>query len=225
MCGATWSHRLDLTTCNRSVHLRAARQRWDLNKAQRFAHSTHSRSRFSACSVTSPSVDIALPLGQHKSHQPVLLVEEALAQKKENILDKTTKLQQHFLPRLQSCTLNTNAVKTQLGTETDRVRDQIETARQQAIDTIEAYAAQLLQNVDDIEMQRTKLLDSQLSELESLTEGMATAVRFSKELGSSSTSPEEMIALLTALDSRVSAFARSEQKLQRPACHASSCGF
>ena len=159
-------------------------------------------------------------IGQHKSHQPVLLVEEALAQKKENILDKTTKLQQHFLPRLQSCTLNTNAVKTQLGTETDRVRDQIETARQQAVDTIEAYAAQLLQNVDDIEMQRTKLLDSQLSELESLTEGVATAVRFSKELGSSSTSPEEMVALLTALDSRVSAFARSEQNFKgQPATH------
>ena len=159
-------------------------------------------------------------IGHHKLHQPVLLVEEALAQKKEAILDKATKLQQHFLPRLQRCTLNTNAVKTQLGTETDRVRDQIETARQQAVDTIEAYAAQLLQNVDDIEMQRTKLLDSQLSELKSLTEGVATAVRFSKELGKSSSSPEEMVALLAALDSRVSAFTRSEQNFKdQPATH------
>ena len=160
-------------------------------------------------------------IGKHKTHQPsFLLVEEAIARKKEAVTSKACKLQRDFLPRLQNSTKVVNTVKAQLGSQTDRVRDQIETARRQAVDTIEAYAKQLLQDVDDIEMQRTKLLDSQLSGLKRLTGGVTTAVRFSQEIEKSDTTFEETAALLAALDSRLSALVSSEQSFSgKPSAH------
>ena len=159
-------------------------------------------------------------VGRHKTHQPVLLVEEVIAQKKEAITSKARKLQRDFLPPLQTSAQDINTVKTQLGNQADKVRDQIETARQQAVDSIEAYAKQLLQDVDDIEMQRTKLLESQLCELKRLTEGVTTAVRFSQELEKSNTTLEETVALLAALDSRLSAFVSSEREFSgKPSAH------
>ena len=156
-------------------------------------------------------------IGDHKTHQPVLLVEGVIAKKRVAVAGKARELRHNLLPRLQNSTRDVAAVKAQFGRETDQVRDQIEAARQRAVDTIDAYAKQLVQDVDDIELQRTKLLDEQLRKLKSLTESLTTAIRFSDELVKSKT-VERMSSLLLALDCRMRALSK-QSFLDRPVTH------
>ena len=150
-------------------------------------------------------------IGKHKEHQPIVLAKDKVKEKKKEILGKVEEVEKEFLPRALSYLKAVDEVGEKLCARAKDVRSEIELAGKKAVEAIETRVLQKLQEVEDIECARHKVLDGEHDRVKTLCEDAKRAVEFGSRLVKERTgSGEAGLPAWLALGSRVSSLVSSE---------------
>ena len=142
-------------------------------------------------------------IGDHKKHDNVRLIKDILDDRKTEVNAKVDTLENDVVPKLEHSIQAVDNVSTELTRRADEVRTDIRKAGKQAVEMVEAHVEQMVQEVDDLELSRCKVLDRQRDELQSHLDAARGAVRFRNRVVRLSSSEEEtQFSLLHALDAR-----------------------
>ena len=114
-------------------------------------------------------------IGSHKGHDVVPL-EEINAQLLTKVKDKGQRLKTVALPRAEKAMSNVDQVTVELTKGAKKLRGEIRAAAERAVNTIRVSEQQKLQEIEDIEVVRLKILDRQKDELKTHTEALKTAI-------------------------------------------------
>ena len=143
-------------------------------------------------------------VGKHHLHTTVH-VSNVTQRWKEKTASEVVKLRSRTAPRLETSITLVDNVSTRLSARARNVCGEIRAAAQRVIETALACEQQLIQEVDDIEDSRLKVLDKQADELKSHLDDVKNAVAFSDRLEDSKATDDEKLALLLALEGRARA--------------------
>ena len=158
-------------------------------------------------------------IGHHRMHHEVRLIKDILNERKKQVTQKVETLERDVVRKLQRSLQAVDNVSTELERRADKVRTDIRQAGKRVVDMVEAHIEQMVQEVDDLELSRCKVLDSQRKELKSHLDAARNAVRFHDrimQLGDSGEEPQ--FSLLRALETRTAALISTHIK-EQPECH------
>ena len=210
--GHTSTNNLE-TSCHGGDHY------MDLNIAKESSHpdhrSTDSQSSTPPCSIHGEALkyhcgtcdeaicaDCAV-IGDHKHHKNIRPLKDHLDDRKKEVNEKIDTLQEDVLQRLERSLQAVDAVSTQLTNQADRVRADIRQAGKRAVEMVGAQVEQMVQDVDDLELSRFKVLDRQRDQLQSHLDAAKHALRFrDRVMKQSDTEAEAQLSVLDALDVR-----------------------
>ena len=145
-------------------------------------------------------------IGDHKQHHNVRLIKDILNDRKTEVNAKVDTLENDVVPRLEHSIQAVDNVSTELARRADEVRTDIRKAGKQAVHMVEAHVEQMVQEVDDLELSRCKVLDRQRDELKSHLGAARNAIQFRNRLMQMRESREETnFSLLHALGTRTEA--------------------
>ena len=142
-------------------------------------------------------------IGDHKKHDNVRLIKDILDDRKIEVNAKVDTLENDVVPKLEHSIQAVDNVSTELTRRADEVRTDIRKAGKQAVDMVEAHVEQMVQEVDDLELSRCKVLDRQRDELKSHLDAAKNAIHFRNRVMELTGSGEEtQFSLLRALETR-----------------------
>ena len=150
-------------------------------------------------------------VGNHKEHQPIVLANDMAEEKKKEVLGKVEEVEKEFLPRALAYLKTVDEVGEKLCARAKDVRSEIELAGKKAVEAIETRVLQKLQEVEDIECARHKVLDGEHDRVKKLCEDAKRAVEFGSRLVKIKTSSGEAgLPAWLALGARVSSLVGAE---------------
>ena len=120
-------------------------------------------------------------IGSHKGHDVVPL-EEISTELLAKVKDNGHRLKTVVLPCAEAAMSNVDQVTVQLTEGAKKLRGEVRAAAERAVNTIRASEQQKLQEIDDIEMVRVKVLDRQKDELKRHIEALKTAIALTDKL-------------------------------------------
>ena len=142
-------------------------------------------------------------IGDHKKHDNVRLIKDILDDRKKEVNTKMDTLENDVVPKLEHSIQAVDNVSTELARRADEVRTDIRKAGKQAVEMVEAHVEQMVQEVDDLELSRCKVLDRQRDELKSHLDAAKNAIHFRNRVMELTGSGEEtQFSLLHALETR-----------------------
>ena len=156
-----------------------------------------------ACDVTICGDCAAI--GEHKHHEPVKYVKDHVEEKMAEVDDKVDALEKEAVGKLERTIVIVDNVSTQLTKRAGEVRSEIKHAGERTKEMVDAHVGQMIQEVDDSEEGRHKVLGHQRDELKSHLEAVKNVVRFRKKMRSVKSVTHETrfpLELLQALDRR-----------------------
>ena len=150
-------------------------------------------------------------VGKHKGHEPIVLAKDKAEEKKKQVLEKVEEVEKEFLPRALSYLKNVVEVREELCAQAKYARSKIELERKLAMETIETLVLQKLQEVEDMECARHKILDGDHDRVKKLCEDVKQAIEFGSRLAKEKTTSEEaMLPAWLALGARVNSLVSSK---------------
>ena len=158
-------------------------------------------------------------IGDHRKHDHIRLIKDILNERKKQVTEKVDTLEKDVVRKLERSLQAVDNVSTELERRADEVRTDIRQAGKRVVDMVEAHVEQMVQEVDDLELSRCKVLDSQRKELKSHLDAARNAVRFHDrimQLGDLGEEPQ--FSLLRALETRTAALISTHIK-EQPECH------
>ena len=120
--------------------------------------------------------------GDHQGHKPVRYVKDIIEERKREVAEKVDRLESEFTPKLERSLQAVDHVSTELTKRADEVRTDIRQAGKRAVEMVEAHVEQMVQDVDDLEGSRLKVLDRQKDELQAFLDSANNAVRFKERI-------------------------------------------
>ena len=120
-------------------------------------------------------------IGSHKGHDVVPL-EEINAKLLAKVKDKGQRLKTVALPRAEVAMSNVDQVTVELTEGAKKLQGEVRVAAERAVNTIRASEQQKLQEIEDIEVVRLKVLDRQKDELKRHTEALKAAIALTDKL-------------------------------------------
>ena len=160
-----------------------------------------------------------LVIGDHKRHHNVRLIKDILDDRKAEVNTKVDTLENDVVPRLEHSIQAMDNVSTELARRADEVRTDIRKAGKQAVEMVEAHLEQMVQEVDDLELSRCKVLDRQRDELKSHLDAAKNAIHFRNRVMELTGSGEEtQFSLLRALETRTTSLTSTTIN-EQPQCH------
>ena len=142
-------------------------------------------------------------IGDHKKHDNVRLIKDILNERKKQVTDKVDTLESDVVPKLERALQAVDNVSTELARRADEVRTDIRKAGKQVVEMVEAHVEQMVQEVDDLELSRCKVLDRQRDELKSHLDAAKNAIQFRDRVMQPTGSGEEtQFSVLHALETR-----------------------
>ena len=142
-------------------------------------------------------------VGSHVGHQPVVLVKDMIEREKNVLSSRVDRLKDSVLPQYQKGLESVEEVSSQLMSQAEEVRAEITAAGERAVSAIYTDVQRKLQEVEDIELSRNKVLDKQHDQLKSLAESVKHAVAFWERLSQSTSDSTAVAHLLLALRNRL----------------------
>ena len=150
-------------------------------------------------------------IGKHMGHKPIVLAKDKVDEKKKEVLGKVEEVEKEFLPRALSYLKAVDDVGEKLCARAKEVQSEIELAGKKAVEAIETRVLQKLQEVEDIECARHKVLDGEHDRVKKLCEDAKRAIEFGSRLvKEKSTSGEAILPAWLALGARVSSLVSTE---------------
>ena len=156
-------------------------------------------------------------VGDHYAHEIVDTVVKEL-ERKRKVRQKVDQLKGHVLPRVEMARKRVETTNADLTRCADEVRAKIRRAESCAVDTIHAVAELKLQEVDDIETVRHKVLDHQSDELKYQAKRLRAAITLFEKLEATEAADQDAARLLEAIDERAEILA-NEKIAESPAHH------
>ena len=146
-------------------------------------------------------------IGDHKKHDGVRLIKDILKERKTQVSNKVDTLEKEVVPKLERSLQAVDNVSTELTRRADEVRTDIRKAGKQAVEMVEAHVEQMVQEVDDLELSRCKVLDRQRDELKSHLDEAKNAIQFRDRMMTHTSDSEEEahFSILHALKTRTEA--------------------
>ena len=142
-------------------------------------------------------------IGEHKHHEPVKYVKDLVEEKKTQVGEKVDTLEKEMVGKLERTIVTVDSVSTQLTKRAGEVRSEIKQAGERTKEMVDVHVGQMVQEVDDLEEGRHKVLDHQRDELKSHLEAANNVVRFREKIRSvKSVNNETLFPLLQALERR-----------------------
>ena len=117
-------------------------------------------------------------IGDHRKHDNVRLIKDILNKRKTHVSSKVDTLEKEVVPKLERSLQAVDNMSTELTRRADEVRTDIRKAGKQAVEMVEAHVEQMVQEVDDLELSRCKVLDRQRDELKSHLDAAKNAIHF-----------------------------------------------
>ena len=158
-----------------------------------------------------------ISIGQHAGHTPIMLHKDMVAKREAAVSTKVDELQD-LLPQMETALTSVDKVSTDLASRANQVRDEIRAAGQRVIDAVSMGVAKKLQQVEEIEQTRSKVLDKQHDDLKELVEGVKSVISFTDSLKAKKVLTERMDDLLPAVEKRVASL-RERELIQEPKEH------
>ena len=141
-------------------------------------------------------------VGKHVGHQVVPL-QDMIAERKTKVFTDVEQLEQELLPPLDAALESVDRTSNDLASRADQLRDKIHAAVQRLVDAVNTCGAQKLQEVEDLEQSRAKLLDKQHDALKELRASVTSVVGFAEGLKTGKDSQADMSTLLPVVEERV----------------------
>ena len=141
-------------------------------------------------------------IGKHRGHAPVRYIKDIVDERKQQVAQKVDRLEGEFAEKLERSLQAVDLVSTELVERAREVRTDIRQAGKRAMQMVEAHVEQMVQEVDDLEESRHKVLDQQKDELETCLDSAKSAVRFKDRIMQLSVGGETLFPLLHALETR-----------------------
>ena len=157
-------------------------------------------------------------MGSHHGHEHIVDIKVKDQELKQRVEDNVKKLVEQVLPRVEATKSTVEMVGADLTSRAREVRAKIRRVEKCAVDTIHAVAEQKLQEVDDIETERHKLLDRQLDEVKYQTKRLEAVITLTDKLAKAGVAGRRAASLLKAIDERAATLA-NEDVVERPAHH------
>ena len=152
-------------------------------------------------------------IGDHKKHDNVRLIKDVLKDRKTEVNAKVDTLENDVVPNLEHSIQAVDNVSKELTRRADEVRTDIRKAGKQAVEMVEAHVEQMVQEVDDLELSRCKVLDRQRDELKSHLDAAKNAIHFRNRVMQLTGSREETdFSVLHALETRTEALTTTHIK-------------
>ena len=152
-----------------------------------------------------------IAIGAHQGHRPVVLTKDVNAELHAKVQAKAQRLKTVALPRAESAITNVDQVTVELSKGAKKLRGEVRAAAERAVNTIRASEQQKLQEIDDIEVVRLKVLDRQKDELKRHTEALKTAIALTDKLAQGQEGGGKAAGrLLEALDKRTTELERAK---------------
>ena len=142
-------------------------------------------------------------VGKHAGHQPVVALRDVIAERKTKVFTEVEQLERELLPPLDAALESVNRTSIDLASRADQVRDKIRIAGQRLVDVVNTCVAGRLQEVEDLEQSRAKLLDKQHDALKELRASVTSVVGFAESLKTGKVSQADMSTLLPVVEERV----------------------
>ena len=125
-----------------------------------------------------PFAATAFVIGDHKRHENVRPIKDILNERKTQVSNKVDVLERNVVPKLERSIHAVDNVSTELARRADEVRTDIRRAGRRAVEMVDAHVEQMVQEVDDLEQARLKVLDRQRDELKSHLSAAKCAINF-----------------------------------------------
>ena len=160
------------------------------------------------------SCDVAIcgdcvAIGDHQDHKPVRYIKDIVDERKQRVAEKVDKLEREFTEKLERSLSAVDHVSTELARRADEARTDIRQAGKQAVRMVEAHVEQMVQEIDDMEASRCKVLDRQRDELKSFLDSAQNAVRFKERVMQLNVGKETLFSLLQTLETRATSLLSS----------------
>ena len=158
-------------------------------------------------------------IGDHRMHQNIRLIKDILKERKRQVTEKVDKLGPDVIRKLEHSLQAVAKVTTDLTRKAGLVRSDIREAGKRTIAMVKAQVKQMVQELDDLEQCRFKVLDQQRVELNLHLDAAINAVRFrDRIMRLSDSNKEAQFSLLHALDMRTAALLSTHIK-EKPEHH------
>ena len=141
-------------------------------------------------------------IGDHQDHKPVRYIRDIVDERKRQVAEKVNKLEREFTEKLEHSLHAVDHVSKELARRADEARTDIRQAGKQAVQMVEAHVEQMVEEIDDMEASRCKILDRQRDELKSFLDSAQNAVRFKERVMHLNVGKEALFSLLQALETR-----------------------
>ena len=142
-------------------------------------------------------------VGSHHGHKDVRRIKDVLEERKTHVTKKVDTLEKKVVAKLESSLQEVDDVSTQLGKRAKEVRTHIQEAGQRAKDMVDGHVQQMIQDVDDLEEYRCKVLDQQRDRIKSHLDAARNAVEFRDRVMQFCEAGQEAgFSLLHALETR-----------------------
>ena len=163
-------------------------------------------------------------VGDHKQHGNIRPIKDILNERKARVNAKVDTLENDVIDKLERSLQAVDNVSTQLARRADEVRTDIRQAGKRAVDFVEAHVEQMVQEVDDLELHRCKLLDRQRDVLQSHLDAAKNAIRFRNRVMELTDSGEEaQFSRLNSLETRTASLISTP--IEALPCHHSRLMF
>ena len=142
-------------------------------------------------------------IGDHKRHDNVRLIKDIFNDRKTEVNANVDTLESDVVPKLEHSIQAVDNVSMEVARHADEIRTNIRKAGKQAVDMVEAHVEQMVQEVDDLELSRCKVLDRQRDELKSHLDAAKNAIHFrNRVMELTGPGKETHFSLLHALEMR-----------------------
>ena len=149
-------------------------------------------------------------IGDHQGHKHVRYVKDIIEERKREVAEKVDRLESEFTRKLERSLQAVDHVSTELTRRADEVRTDIRQAGKRAVEMVEAHVEQMVQDVDDLEGSRLKVLDRQKDELQAFLDSANNAVRFKERIMQLDIAKETLFPLLQSLETRTTSLLSSQ---------------
>ena len=136
-------------------------------------------------------------------------IKDIVEDRKRQVAEKVDKLERELTEKLERSLHAVDHVSTELARRADEARTDIRQAGKQALLMVEAHVEQMVQEIDDMEASRCKVLDRQRDELKSFLDSAQNAVRFKERVMQLNVGKETLFSLLQALETRATSLLSS----------------
>ena len=162
--------------------------------------------------------------GDHKKHDNVRLIKDILNERKARVNAKVDTLENDVIDKLEHSLQAVDNVSTKLARQADEVRTDIRQAGKRAVEFVQGHVEQMVQEVDDLELHRCKLLDRQRDALQSHLDAAKNVICFRDRVMELTDSGEEaQFSLLDTLETRTAILISTPIEAQP--CHHSRIMF